>query len=387
MTTSALLKKPVLPIALALALTGTVAGGVAYSAAGKTATLSLDGKAQTVDFRGGTVADALDAAGLSVGEHDKLVPSADSTIDDGDKIALRRGRRLELMVDGKPSVVWVTADSVAEALGEAGVEERGLALSASRSRGIPLDGFALQVTTPKNIAITIDGKTTKVNSAATSVRAALIDKGIVLDADDRLSHDRKLPLTEGLAIKAVRVRTERVVDTVPVPFGTERRKDGGLFTGTTKLLQAGKTGATRRTTERVFADGTLEKTTVVSSERTAQPVAKVVAVGTKARPAPKPKTAARRSSGGSGGGGGGSVAGAGGLNWAALARCESGGNPRAVSSTGKYRGLYQFSIATWRGVGGSGDPAAASAGEQTYRAQLLYSRSGRGQWPTCGRLL
>ncbi len=73
-----------------------------------------------------------------------------------------------------------------------------------------------------------------------------------------------------------------------------------------------------------------------------------------------------------------------GLNWAALAQCESGGNPRAVSSSGRYHGLYQFSVATWQSVGGSGLPSEASPDEQTYRAQLLLERSGVGQWPTCG---
>ncbi len=76
--------------------------------------------------------------------------------------------------------------------------------------------------------------------------------------------------------------------------------------------------------------------------------------------------------------------GAEGLNWAALAACESGGNPSIVSSTGKYHGLYQFSVATWNSVGGSGLPSQASASEQTARAQALYSRSGAGQWPSCG---
>ncbi|MEO6203879.1 MAG: transglycosylase family protein, partial [Mycobacteriales bacterium] len=74
-------------------------------------------------------------------------------------------------------------------------------------------------------------------------------------------------------------------------------------------------------------------------------------------------------------------------NWDGLARCESGGNPRAVSSTGKYRGLYQFSIATRRAEGGEGDPIDASPAEQTYRAKTLYTRSGRGQWPVCGKYL
>jgi hypothetical protein len=49
--------------------------------------------------------------------------------------------------------------------------------------------------------------------------------------------------------------------------------------------------------------------------------------------------------------------------------------------------MYQFSYGTWAGVGGSGDPAAASAAEQTARAQALYERSGAGQWPHCGARL
>src|SRR5699024_5742361 len=43
-----------------------------------------------------------------------------------------------------------------------------------------------------------------------------------------------------------------------------------------------------------------------------------------------------------------------GLNWGALAACESGGNANAVSSNGLYHGLYQFDAQTWQSVGGSG---------------------------------
>jgi len=68
----------------------------------------------------------------------------------------------------------------------------------------------------------------------------------------------------------------------------------------------------------------------------------------------------------------------------AIASCESGGNPRAISSDGTYRGKYQFSTATWAGVGGTGDPAAASEAEQDKRAAMLYARSGSGHWPVCG---
>jgi Transglycosylase-like domain/Putative peptidoglycan binding domain len=67
-----------------------------------------------------------------------------------------------------------------------------------------------------------------------------------------------------------------------------------------------------------------------------------------------------------------------------IAQCESGGNPRAVSPGGTYRGKYQFSRSTWRNLGGSGDPAAAPEWLQDKLALKLYRQSGTAPWPNCG---
>jgi len=67
-----------------------------------------------------------------------------------------------------------------------------------------------------------------------------------------------------------------------------------------------------------------------------------------------------------------------------IAQCESGGDPTAVSSNGMYHGKYQFSVATWTAMGGSGLPSQASEAEQDRRAAMLYARSGPSQWPVCG---
>lgn len=67
-----------------------------------------------------------------------------------------------------------------------------------------------------------------------------------------------------------------------------------------------------------------------------------------------------------------------------IASCESGGNPRAVSDGGTYRGKYQFDRRTWAEVGGSGDPAAAPEAEQDKRAAMLLAKAGPGRWPVCG---
>jgi peptidoglycan hydrolase-like protein with peptidoglycan-binding domain len=67
-----------------------------------------------------------------------------------------------------------------------------------------------------------------------------------------------------------------------------------------------------------------------------------------------------------------------------IAQCESGGNPSAVSPGGQYRGKYQFSRATWRALGGSGDPADAPEWLQDRLALKLYRQRGSAPWPNCG---
>ncbi|HEV7808360.1 MAG TPA: transglycosylase family protein [Solirubrobacteraceae bacterium] len=67
----------------------------------------------------------------------------------------------------------------------------------------------------------------------------------------------------------------------------------------------------------------------------------------------------------------------------AIAQCESAGDPNAVSADGRYYGRYQFSLKTWRSVGGRGNPADAPAAEQDRRAAKLLARDGATAWPNC----
>jgi hypothetical protein len=66
-----------------------------------------------------------------------------------------------------------------------------------------------------------------------------------------------------------------------------------------------------------------------------------------------------------------------------IAQCESGGNPRAVSRDGRYRGKFQFDMATWRSLGGKGDPAAAPESVQDRLALKLYRQRGTAPWANC----
>ena len=70
--------------------------------------------------------------------------------------------------------------------------------------------------------------------------------------------------------------------------------------------------------------------------------------------------------------------------WARLRRCEAGGDYTRNSGNG-YFGAYQFSAATWRGLGYPGLPHQAPPAVQDEAARKLQRRSGWGQWPACSR--
>jgi hypothetical protein len=170
-----------------------------------------------------------------------------------------------------------------------------------------------------------------------------------------------------MRLQVFRVQVSETTVTDAIPHERVETPDPEALEGDETVTQEGVDGEQVTTVRVTVVDGVETARETLSTSVTREPVAEQVAVGSKPRPANSPS--------------------ADGLNWAALAQCESGGRPNAVSSTGKYHGLYQFSVATWQSVGGTGLPSQASPDEQTYRAQLLYQRSGAGQWPHCGKNL
>lgn len=197
-------------------------------------------------------------------------------------------------------------------------------------------------------------------------------QGVAVDGNDlvevvrdgREVTGRNKRVRSGDTVRLVEVEKSRKTKEAPVRASVVEVPTTKLAAGDRKVVRQGEAGVRRVVAVRTFHNGEPVKYRVVASKMVREPRPRRVLVGREAY----------------------SVPGADGLNWGALAGCESGGNPRAVNPAGYY-GLYQFNVTTWRSVGGSGMPNQASAGEQTYRAKLLYSSRGRSPWPNCGRLL
>jgi resuscitation-promoting factor RpfB len=345
-------------------LIGLVGGLLAYAVAQKSVTLLIDGQTREVGTYAATVGELLEDEGVPADEHDAVLPAPDQALGDGDTVVLNRARPLRLTVDGVDREVFVTALSVDEALAQLGYREDDLVLSASRSERVPLSGMALTITRPKEIVLIADGKKRVVSTTAATAGDLLAEQGIALSASDKTSLYPEQILLDRMKLQVFRVTVKEKTVTKAIPYETVEVDDPTAFEGEETVVKEGRAGEQATTYRITFVDGEKVGRKKLNTEVTREPVPAKVKVGTKERPANKPS--------------------ADGLNWGALAQCESGGRATVVSSNGLYHGLYQFSVGTWQSVGGSGLPSQASPDEQTYRAQLLYQRSGAGQWPHCG---
>jgi len=365
-------------------------GAAAWVVTDKRVTLRVDGSARVVRTHAATVGAVLDQAGLSVQPHDLLSPSRSASLANGAQVVLRRGRPVTVEVDGQVRHIWVTARSVDELLGQIGYRDANIWLSASRSRRIPLGGISLQLRTPKRATVVADGRATVLDTTVPTVGALLALDHVTLAPTDVTSVPVITAITDGIVVTVHRIRHTVGTVGLAVPPSVIRRGDAGLYLGETKVVDRGAPGMIEQRWAYTSTDGKVTAKKLTGQSLKTRPRPEIVAVGTRARPAapapaprpapapvqqaatPAPRPAPPAS---------------GGLNWGALANCESGGNPQAYSPAGPYYGLYQFSAGTWASVGGSGLPSSASSSEQTYRASLLYQRSGAGQWPVCGHFL
>ncbi|MGP3983717.1 ubiquitin-like domain-containing protein [Streptomyces sp. KR80] len=354
-----------LPQALVVAF---LAGGTsAFISDDKSVRLTVDGAPRTLHTFADDVTELLADEHVEVGPHDTVAPLSTAPLTSGEEVVVRYGRPLALTLDGVSSRAWTTARTVEGALRQLGVRAEGAYVSSPRRTRISHHGLTLDVRTERTVTLMADGRERTIRTNAATVREAVDQAGIVLRGQDTTSVPQDSFPRDGQTISILRITGRNEAREEPIPFRTVRHTDATLFQGTEVIVQRGQPGVKRVTYELRTVNGVKQKPKRLRSKLVRRARDQVVRIGT--RPLPR------------------SVAGADGLNWRAMARCESGGRPDAVDASGTYGGLYQFDTHTWHRLGGHGRPQDASAAEQTYRAKKLYVQRGASPWPHCGRKL
>ena len=343
-------------------------GTVGFAYFDKSVNLSVDGKTSAVHlFGGGDVSDVLADQDITVGPHDVIAPGLSTPINDGQKVVVRYGRLLTVAVDGQTKKYWTTSTTVAGALSDLGIRADSAKLSVSRSQPLGRAGLAMSVTTPKDVTVAVDGKVLRAKTTGATVAEVLSELTVTLGAKDRITPALTTPVIKsGLKVSVARVTQKSVTATETISFSTQRKSNATMYTGTTKTLTAGKSGARVVTYLATFVNGKLESRKASGSRVTIVPVTRILSVGTKARPVTSAPT--------------GSTANA--AMWDRIAACESGGNWSINTGNGYYGGL-QFDSGTWLANGGGQYASRADLAtrlEQIAVANRLYASSGLSAW-------
>jgi resuscitation-promoting factor RpfB len=346
-------------------LASLLGGVTAYVAFEKTVNVSVDGSVRQIHSFASTVGAALASDNIGTGSHDMISPAPGASLADNSTITIRYGRPVDVTVNGAATRAWVHYSTVGSALQELGIRTQGARfVSATAATPIGRSGLSFSVFTMRHVTFLVDGKSDPMDTTAATVDQAMGQAGITLQNQDSASVSLTAVPVDGETISIMRITGTTEVKQVSIPYTVTKQDDPTSYVGATTVVTSGQNGVAQVTYATQIINGVKQAPKEISRTVTKQPVTEVEKVGTKALPTNVSS-----------------------LNWAALAQCESGGNPKSVDASGSYYGLYQFSISTWDSLGGSGLPSNASASEQTTRAELLYQRSGAGQWPVCGHNL
>lgn len=412
-----------------VAITASIAGLVviigallAVCSEYKTVSIAVNGTVKAVKSYDLTVGDVLKHNGVEVSAADVVTPGLDERLKDGDVIEVEYASSYRLNLDGNQVTFWSAATTLDEVTAEAyaaldsGAIQTNAAnftsretastnsadansadsaeasaatssSSESNSESSDVENTEFYVTYNRassadlpllssagSVQVIIDGKASEVEVTGTETTSEAIAKaGYQLKSIDEVqvgSEDGQTYVNVVTVVRGVTVQQETL------SYETEEIDDPDLSEGETRVIQSGQNGIVENTVYVQMRGGQVLVSSVVGEEVIEEPVTEIIAVGSGTADESDNADADEEADLSS-------------LDetWAALAQCESGGNPSAVSANGSYYGLYQFSLSTWQSLGGTGLPSEADVETQTEMAKKLQERSGWGQWPHCAAQL
>lgn len=181
-------------------------------------------EAKIVQTVGGTVESVLAEAGIQVGPHDVVTPSLSEYVGPDTEIEIVRAVPIRVTVDGGEREHWVVAATVAEALGEIGIE---------------------------------------------------------LGPRDRVTPGKGTDVTPDMSVQVVRVTEEFIEETETLPFKVIRWAAPELEQGQTQVIREGQEGIIKKTVRVVYEDGKPVNRTIVASEVVQPVIDRIIGEGTR----------------------------------------------------------------------------------------------------------
>lgn len=350
-----------------LALGAVVALAAPAITLSKRVAVSVDGAVHHLRTHAGTVGDLVAAQGIELAAGDRVLPAPHAELADGARIVVLRTITVDLAIDDEPvRRVKGTFRTVQGALAAAGITDVAGSIVQPGLRAQVTGGETITLRSPREIRVTVDGRTDRVRTHFTRLDLLLHDLGIALGAVDRIDPPLGTPVEEGMEVTIERVRFERVVEEVLLERPVEHRETDRLYRGRSRTVQEGEDGMRLDTYLVTVVDGRETQRLLASQEVVREPVARIVEEGTRQRPRVDQDSV-----------------------WHRLARCESSGRWDYDGPSG-YDGGLQFHPDTWARYAPAGYPQyawQATVAQQIEVGRRVQAVQGWGAWPACSRKL
>ena len=272
--------------ALAVMIVITVSSVTTVMAATRKVTVYYNGETYTGSLTGSleTIQDTraqLLSMGLSVDEADRISVASNNTTGEL-AIHLTSAHTVTVVADGmaKSTVVY-EGQTIADALQACGVTvDSNDKLTAPTTKQVSAD-MVIEVTRQHAVKFTADGETKNLLVEDTTVSALLAEQGITLGKDDVVTPDLSTKITADTDVTVQRVKYEEVTAEEAIPFTETVTNDSSLPRGVTRVDVQGQDGVQKVTRRNKIVDGVVTESTVLSSTVLKEAVNQVSRVGTK----------------------------------------------------------------------------------------------------------
>lgn len=192
-------------------------------------------------------------------------------------------KRVTVVIDGKSAQVKSQATTVGDLLSESSVRySRGDVVSPGLDSDVT-SGMTIVVRHAIPVTLDLGGDKVRARVVGRTVADALVAVGTDPSANTAVTPSLDTELRPNMTITAPEVFVRVTKEQVSVPYTTETRKDPSLPKGRREVVAAGAAGSAVRVYRVVVTDGVASAPQLAAETVVAEPVNRVVAVGTSNR--------------------------------------------------------------------------------------------------------
>lgn len=245
------------------------------------ATLSAAGSGKASDTSALFTNDILAQAGITLSDEDEVLRvDTDGVV----SLTIIRAFDVEVVYRGQAFNVKCAGGTVAEAIEEAGITLSGAETVTPDLSSQVTEGTVIEIVADSYVTLTADGKTRDIATKAETVSEFFAEIKFETGKDDIVSVDASAEIYDGMEIVVQRVEYKEKVRTEAVDYGFITEETDDMYLGVTSIERYGIEGEKEVTYKCKYVDGELQEEEFVSEEITVEPVDQLELVGTYVEP-------------------------------------------------------------------------------------------------------